>query len=165
MDTSDDNHGEGSSTAVRVKKVGKKRGEKLRRKEEKRRYREYMDQQRDLRRAQEEAEEEEYRRIKMEQSMQKTDEMEKRRKEKEKQAKAKAKEELKMQALQEKDAKKRQSRFSKYSGKLTKLVKERKLCDTHALAKSMGLSQEVGLVVEYCCQMAGDTEFAYIGSD
>jgi hypothetical protein len=32
--------GEGSSTAVRVKKVGKKRGEKLKRKEQMRQYRE-----------------------------------------------------------------------------------------------------------------------------
>ncbi|KAK4520288.1 uncharacterized protein ATC70_008421 [Mucor velutinosus] len=158
QDASDDNHDEGSSSAVRVKKVGKKRGDKLRKKEEKRRYREYMDQQRDLRRAQEEADEEEYRRIKMEQSIQRTDEMEKRRKEREKLAKAKAKEELKMQALQEKDAKKRQYRFNKYSDKLKKLVKEKKLCDTHALAKSMGLSQEevIDMLKQSCDQ---DDEF------
>lgn len=38
---SDENDaGEGSSTAVRIRKVGKKRGEKLRRKEEMRQYRE-----------------------------------------------------------------------------------------------------------------------------
>lgn len=140
---SDDNHGEGSSTAVRVKRVGKKRGEKLRRKEEMRQYREQMDRQRDIRRAQDEIYEEEFRRKKIEQSIKRTDEMEKRKKEKEKKAKAEAKEELKLQKLKEKDAKKKQSRFGKYSEKLKKLVKEKRLSDTHELAKLMGLTQEV----------------------
>ncbi|KAL7317875.1 hypothetical protein PS15m_004173 [Mucor circinelloides] len=174
-DASDDNHGEGSSTAVRVKKVGKKRGEKLRRKEEMRRYREYMDHQRELRRAQEEVYEEEFRRKKIEQSIKRTDEMEKRRKEKEKKAKAVAKEELKLQKLQEKDAKKRQSRFSKYSEKLKKLVKERKLCDTNELAKWMGLSQQevIDMLQQLCdqddefelCLWSGTDTFLFITRD
>ncbi|KAI8639012.1 hypothetical protein BD408DRAFT_422130 [Parasitella parasitica] len=157
-DESDDDHGEGSSTAVRVKKVGKKRGEKLRRKEEMRRYREYMDHQRDLRRAQEEIYDEEFRRKKMEESIKRTDEMERRKKEKERKAKADAKEELKLQKLQEKDAKKRQSQFSKYSEKLKKLVKEKKLCDVRELARIMGLSQEeaVDILKQLCDQ---DVEF------
>ncbi|CEP07806.1 hypothetical protein [Parasitella parasitica] len=155
---SDDNHGEGSSTAVRVKKVGKKRGEKLRRKEEMRQYREYMDRQRDLRRAQDEIYEEEYRRKKIEDSIKRTDEMEKRKKEKERKAKADAKEESKLQKLQEKDAKKRQSRFSKYNEKLKKLVKEKKLCDISELARATGLSQEevVDILKKLCNQ---DDEF------
>jgi hypothetical protein len=140
---SDDNHGEGSSTAVRVKKVGKKRGEKLRRKEQMRQYREYMDQQRELRRAQEEIYEEEFQRKKVEDSIKRTDEMEKRRKEKEKKAKQQEKEALKRIKNEEKDAKKRQTRFSKYSDKVRKMVKENKLCKTSDLARSIGLTQQV----------------------
>lgn len=102
-----------------------------------------MDRQRDIRRAQDEIYEEEFRRKKIEQSIKRTDEMEKRKKEKEKKAKAEAKEELKLQKLKEKDAKKKQSRFGKYNEKLKKLVKEKRLSDTHELAKLMGLTQEV----------------------
>ena len=41
----DDNNGEGSSTSVHVRKIGKKKGEKLKRKEQMRQYHEVRDDQ------------------------------------------------------------------------------------------------------------------------
>ncbi|KAI9469781.1 MAG: hypothetical protein EXX96DRAFT_381177 [Benjaminiella poitrasii] len=155
----DDNLGEGSSTsAVRVRKVGKKRGERLKRKEAMRQYREYMDQQRELRRAQDEIYEEEFRRKKIEESIKRADEMEKRKKEKEKKAKVEQKEELKRQKEEEKEKKKRQSRFDKHSGKLKKIVKEIKLCNISEIAKMVGITNEetVAILKQLCKE---DTEF------
>ncbi|KAI7907149.1 uncharacterized protein BX663DRAFT_548226 [Cokeromyces recurvatus] len=169
----DDNHGEGSSTSVaRVKKVGKKRGERLKRKEAMRQYREYMDQQRELRRAQEEVYEEEFRRRKVEESIKRADELEKRRKEKERKARADKKEEEKRQKQAEKEKKKSQSRFDKYSGKLKKIVKEKKLCNTDEIAKTLGLSKEdtVSILKQLCkedvefelCLWSGTDTFLFI---
>lgn len=81
-----------------------------------------MDQQRALRRAQEETYEVEFARKKLEEAYDRAVEQKKRRKEKEKKAKADEKEELKRQKQEEEDAKKRQARFDKYNGKLKKLV-------------------------------------------
>ncbi|RCH98095.1 hypothetical protein CU098_003315 [Rhizopus stolonifer] len=140
--SSEEDNGEGSSTAVRVKKIGKKRGEKLKRKEQMRQYREYMDQQREIRRAQEEIAEEEFRRKRIEDSIKRQDELQKLRKEKEKKAKQEQKEELKKQQLQEKDAKKKQARFGKYSHKVKQWVKDKKLCDLDQLSASIGLEKQ-----------------------
>lgn len=82
-----------------------------------------MEQQRQIRKAQEEIYEEEFRRRKLEESIKRTDEMDKRKREKEKKAKADEKEGLKKQKNEEKDAKKRQARFDKYKEKVKKLVK------------------------------------------
>ncbi|KAG2194655.1 hypothetical protein INT47_002339 [Mucor saturninus] len=157
-DLEEDDAGEGSSTAVRVRRVGTKRGEKLRRKEQMRQYREYMEQQRQIRKAQEEIYEEEFRRRKLEESIKRTDEMDKRKREKEKKAKADEKEGLKKQKNEEKDAKKRQARFDKYKEKVKKLVKETKLCQLNDLAKLLGLSKEevVDILQQLCAQ---DMEF------
>lgn len=82
-----------------------------------------MEQQRQVRKAQEEIYEEEFRRRKVEESIKRTDEMDKRKREKEKKAKAEEKEGLKKQKNEEKDAKKRQARFDKYKERVKKMVK------------------------------------------
>lgn len=134
-----------------------------------------MEQQRQIRKAQEEIYEEEFRRRKLEESIKRTDEMDKRKREKEKKAKADEKEGLKKQKNEEKDAKKRQARFDKYKEKVKKLVKvnciiclllffihtvgqETKLCQLNDLAKLLGLSKEevVDILQQLCAQ---DMEF------
>ncbi|KAG2218557.1 hypothetical protein INT45_006318, partial [Circinella minor] len=148
----DDNNGEGSSTAVHVKKIGKKKGEKLKRKEQMRQYHEYMNHQRDLRRAQDEVLEEEFRRKKDEEAIRRADESERRRKVKEKKAKQEEKERVKREKAEEKEAKKKRSRFDKYSGRIADTVKRLKLCTMETLAKNSGFSQEeaTNILKELC---------------
>ncbi|KAI9490377.1 hypothetical protein BDB00DRAFT_559795 [Zychaea mexicana] len=144
-ETAEDNNdrGEGSSTGVHVRKIGKKKGEKLRRKEQMRQYREYMNQQRDLRRAQEEVLEEEFQRKKAEEAIRRADEVsEKRRKEKEKKAKQEEKERVKREKAEVKEAKKKRSRFDKYSGRIADAAKRLKICNMETLANASGFSEE-----------------------
>ncbi|KAI9260583.1 hypothetical protein BDA99DRAFT_560657 [Phascolomyces articulosus] len=138
----ENDNGEGSSTAVHVRKVGKKKGEKLRRKEQMRQYNEYMRQQQDLRRAQNEALDEEFRRRKEEEAIKRADESERRRKAKEKKAKQEEKERVKREKAEEKEAKKKKSRFDKYSGRIADTVKRLKICTMETLASKTGFSQE-----------------------
>ncbi|KAI8371958.1 hypothetical protein EDC96DRAFT_423425, partial [Choanephora cucurbitarum] len=147
-----------SSSTLHIRKIGKKRGEKLKRKEQMRQYREYMDQQREIRRAQEEVAEEQFRQRKMEESIRNQDELQRLRKEKEKRARQEQKEEFKRQQLQEKDAKKKQARFGKYSHKVKQWVQRTKLCDLNELAQSVGLSKEdvIDILKQLCAQ---DDEF------
>ncbi|KAG0784156.1 hypothetical protein G6F57_012854 [Rhizopus arrhizus] len=141
-ENSDNDVGEGSSTSVHIKKIGKKKGEKLKRKEAKRQYREYLDQQIQARKAQEEILEEQFRRKQLEESIRRADELEKIRKEKAKKAKQEEKEELKKQKVQEKNAKARQTKYSKYHQKIKTWVKQHKFCEVEDLAQAMGLNNE-----------------------
>ncbi|KAI8885174.1 hypothetical protein K501DRAFT_332181 [Backusella circina FSU 941] len=144
--------GEGSSTAVRVKKVGKKRGEKLKRKEQMRQYREYLDQQREVRKAQDEILEAEFQRKKEEQSIKRADELDKRRKQLAKKQKQEEKEEQKKMKAETKESKRKEGVFSKYSEKLNKLVQETKLCDMNELSKKLGISvEDVVFVLNELC--------------
>ncbi|KAI8991214.1 hypothetical protein BDF20DRAFT_30116 [Mycotypha africana] len=159
---------EGSSTGVRrrVKKVGKKRGEKLRRKEEMRRYREYMDHQREVQRQQAQFFEEQERIRKVEQTRQRTHELNKLRKQREKQAKAEAKEAAKRQKLEEKEEKKKQYNYNKYSERLKKLVKENKLCSLNDLAKTMKLSaKDIADILKQLCDQDSDFSLSLWSAD
>ncbi|KAJ8659790.1 hypothetical protein O0I10_004383 [Lichtheimia ornata] len=134
--------GEGSSTAVRVKKIGKKKGEKLRRKEQMRQYHEYMNQQRELRRAQDEILEEEFRRRKAEEAIRRAQEEEKRKKQQAKKAKQEEKERQKREKAEEKELKKKRSRFEKYQGRITDAVKNMRVCTMESLSDVVRLTPE-----------------------
>ncbi|CDS13034.1 hypothetical protein LRAMOSA05218 [Lichtheimia ramosa] len=134
--------GEGSSTAVRVKKIGKKKGEKLRRKEQMRQYHEYMNQQRELRRAQDEILEEEFKRRKAEEAIRRAQEEEKRKKQQAKKAKQEEKERQKREKAEEKELKKKQSRFEKYHGRITDAVKTMRVCTMESLSSVVRLTPE-----------------------
>ncbi|KAI8146918.1 hypothetical protein BJV82DRAFT_371278 [Fennellomyces sp. T-0311] len=138
----DNDPGEGSSTAIHVKKIGKKKGEKLKRKEQMRQYREYMNHQRDLRRAQDDVFEEEFRRRKAEESIRREQESERRRKAQQKKAKQEEKEREKREKAEEKVAKRRRSRFEKYSGRIADAAKRLKVCTMETLASTSGFSEE-----------------------
>ncbi|KAI7885142.1 hypothetical protein K492DRAFT_172483 [Lichtheimia hyalospora FSU 10163] len=134
--------GEGSSTAVRVKKIGKKKGEKLRRKEQMRQYHEYMNQQRELRRAQDEILEQEFKRRKAEEAIRRAQEDEKRKKQQAKKAKQEEKERQKREKAEEKELKKKRSRFEKYHGRITDAVKNMRVCTMEALSSVVRLTPE-----------------------
>ncbi|CAO3646226.1 unnamed protein product [Cunninghamella blakesleeana] len=161
-----DSAGEGTSTAVRIKKIGKKKGKKLQRKEEMRQYREYMDQQRELRRAQDEILEEEYKRKKAEEAIQRADEQEKRRKQQEKIAKRQEKEQLAKQKEYEKLVKQKQKLYQKYHSKIKNWVKETKICHLQELAKKIGLSiDDTTEILERLCKEDGEFELSLWSDD
>ncbi|ORZ13534.1 hypothetical protein BCR42DRAFT_439249 [Absidia repens] len=152
-----DNAGEGSST-LRIRKVGKKKGEKLRRKEQMRQYREDMNQQHEARRAQDEILDEEYRRRKAEEAIQRADEMEKRRKRQEKMAKQEEKARLAQAKQEEKELVQKQKRFQKYHAKLKARIKDLKVCNVGELAKYLGISaEETDSIIQQLCD--SDTDF------
>ncbi|CAO3622841.1 unnamed protein product [Cunninghamella echinulata] len=153
-----DSAGEGTSTAVRIKKIGKKKGKKLQRKEQLRQYREYMDQQKELRRAQDEILEEEYKRKKAEEAIQRQDELDKIRKQQAKIAKQQEKELLAKQKDYEKLLKRKQQLYQKYHNKIKSLVKVTKIFQIQELAKKMGLSiEDTADILEKLCN--NDSEF------
>ncbi|KAI8338378.1 hypothetical protein BC941DRAFT_451578 [Chlamydoabsidia padenii] len=163
----DDNAGEGSSTAtLRIRKVGKKKGEKLRRKEQMRQYREYMDHQRDARRAQDEILDEEYRRQKAEEAIQRADEMEKRRKRQEKLARQEEKARLNQLKQQEKEMTRAQQRFQKYHTKIKTWVKDTKVCHVDELAKHVGLTvEDTVAILQQLCDTDPDFDLALWSND
>ncbi|CAO3681050.1 unnamed protein product [Rhizopus stolonifer] len=123
-----------------------------------RQYREYMDQQIKERKAQDEVFEELFKRKQWEESIRRTDELEKMRKEKVKKAKQEEKENLKKQKVDEKNAKLRESKYNKYHPKIKKWIKENKFCQIEDLAKIIGLSSEdVEYILKQLCQR--DSEF------
>ncbi|KAI9310848.1 hypothetical protein BX666DRAFT_2003225 [Dichotomocladium elegans] len=143
---------EGSSSALRVKKIGKKKGEKLRRKEQMRQYHEYMNQQREIRRQQEEILEEEFRRRKAEEAMRRADEEEWRKKAQAKRAKQEEKDRRKREQAEEKEQKKRRARFEKYCERIATAAQQQKICTTAGLSTQFGLpEQEVEQILRELC--------------
>ncbi|KAI9273609.1 hypothetical protein BY458DRAFT_435030, partial [Sporodiniella umbellata] len=148
---------EGSSSSLRTRKIGKKKGEKLKRKEAKRQYRE-ANQQIKERKAQEKVYDEIFRQKQLEESIKRADELEKMRKEKAKKAKQEEKENTKKQKAEEKDKKQKEARYNKYHTKVKAWVKEKKECLFSHLAKQMGLSEEdIEYILERLCET--DPEF------
>ncbi|KAI8381412.1 uncharacterized protein BYT42DRAFT_304420 [Radiomyces spectabilis] len=149
---------EGSSTAVRIKKVGKKRGKKLQRKEHMRQYHEYMLQQRDARRAQEEAMAEQFQRRKAEEAIRLADEIERRRKEMEKKLKNEEKERQKQQKAEAKLSKAKQAKYEKYHARVANIVKREKVCTSEYLANEIRIDEkDVQAILEQLC--ATDLDF------
>ncbi|KAI8974684.1 hypothetical protein BDB01DRAFT_728701 [Pilobolus umbonatus] len=127
--------GEASTSTVKPRKLGKKRGVKMMKKEQMRQYREFMDQQKEIRRAKEEKEEEEFRRRKFEESLKTADELSRLRKEQTKKLKMAEKEALKNEKL-------RETRYMKNKMKVISALKEHKLVSLDTLAMKIGLSEE-----------------------
>ncbi|ORZ03516.1 hypothetical protein BCR43DRAFT_483502 [Syncephalastrum racemosum] len=152
----DEGNGEGSSAGtLRVRKMGKKRGEKLRRKEQQRQYREYMNHQRDLRRVQDERLEEEFRQRKAIENIRQSEEAEQRKKAQARKAKQEEKERQKRQKAIEKEESRRKSRYSKYHAKVAEAAKRLKLCSMDALARETGLdAEEAEAILRQLCMEA-----------
>ncbi|KAL0089315.1 hypothetical protein F4703DRAFT_1903804 [Phycomyces blakesleeanus] len=130
---------EGSSTATRVRKIGKKRGEKLKRKEQRRQYQEYLHQQNEVRKAQEQRQEEEYRQRKLEESIRRADELDQLRKTQAKNAKREQDERQRKLKEEEREQKRKDARFVKYSEKIKLLVKKLKVCTMEEVGLTLGM--------------------------
>ncbi|KAH8554377.1 hypothetical protein BGW37DRAFT_555249 [Umbelopsis sp. PMI_123] len=132
---------EGTSTAVRVKKVGKKRAEKLKRKEHMRQYREYLDSQREARRYNDEIEAEKFRQRKIVESIEREREHEKRLKAQAQKQQKLDKEREKKQKLEEKEQKRLQNMLQKYGDKVKRTVQDFKYTTIEQLSKAIRLSE------------------------
>ncbi|KAI8577835.1 hypothetical protein K450DRAFT_282291 [Umbelopsis ramanniana AG] len=133
---------EGTSTAVRVKKVGKKRAEKLKRKEHMRQYREYLDSQREARKYNDEIEEERYRQRKIAESIEREREHEKRLKAQAQQQQKLDKEREKKHKLEEKEQKRLQNILQKYRDKIKRTVQDCKYTTIEQLSKAIHISDQ-----------------------
>ncbi|ORX45115.1 hypothetical protein DM01DRAFT_1340198 [Hesseltinella vesiculosa] len=138
----DDIPNEGSSTGRAVKKVGKKRGEKLRRKEQIRQYREYMDQQREMQRQQDLILEEQYRQRRAEESLRQADELDIIRKNLAKLAKQETKQKDTLRRQEEKKRNQDAQQFAKCRAKVKEHVQKNKISTMENLAKQLWLTEE-----------------------
>ncbi|KAF7725213.1 hypothetical protein EC973_000379 [Apophysomyces ossiformis] len=147
-DNNTEDAAEGSSSAVRVKPIGKKKAEKLRRKEQMRQYREYMNQQNEARRIQEEILEEEFKRKKAEDSIRREEEMEVRRRAQEKKRKQAEAERQEKEKAAAKEMKQKRALYNKYSAKVKSVVQEHlkdlRVCALDQVGYITGLADEVG---------------------
>ncbi|KAI9023739.1 hypothetical protein CLU79DRAFT_114674 [Phycomyces nitens] len=130
---------EGSSSATRIRKIGKKRGEKLKRKEQKRQYQEYLQQLNEARKAQDQRLEEEYRQHKLEESIRRADELDQLRKTQAKNAKREQDEKQKKTKEEEREQKRKETRFVKYSEKIKLVVKKLKVCTMEEVGLALGM--------------------------
>ncbi|GAB5588083.1 hypothetical protein Unana1_02983 [Umbelopsis nana] len=137
----DDDPQEGTSTAVRVKKVGKKRAEKLKRKEHMRQYREYLENQREARRYNDQIEEERFRQRKIAESIEREREHEKRMKAQALQQQKLEKERTQKQKSEEKEQKRLQSILQKYGEKIKRIVQENKFITVEQLSMEARTSE------------------------
>ncbi|KAG0166752.1 hypothetical protein DFQ28_006927 [Apophysomyces sp. BC1034] len=157
-DDDNDDIAEGSSTAVRVKQIGKKKAEKLRRKEQMRQYREYMNQQNEARRVQDEILEEEFKRKKAEESIRRAEEMEAKRKAVEKKNKKIEAERQQKEKIAVKEAKQKRARYNKYSTKVKEVVQNLRFCALDQVGQMTGLAEEeVSEILQVLC--TEDPEF------
>ncbi|KAI7872652.1 hypothetical protein BDF14DRAFT_1747170 [Spinellus fusiger] len=156
---------EGSST-VRVRKIGKKKGDKLRRKEQQRQYQEYMQQQAEARRAQEQREEEIYQQRKLEESIRRADEMDRMRKAQAKKERSQENERQQLVKEHDKEKKRAEARFVKYSQKIKCYVEKLKVCTMETVASAVGLEEEqVMAILQQLCLCDKDFALSLCSND